>query len=226
MGEKARSFPAGVQVVIGDLTQPDSPVGAVHSVDAVVFTHGSDGSGKQGAELVDYGGVRNVLQALGGKKVRIALMTAIGVTYREGSYSDSTHAHDWKRRSERLVRSSGCEYTIVRPGWFDYNKADEHKLVLIQGDTRRAGTSADGVIARQQLAEVLVASLTSAAASGKTFELVAANGPAQADLEPLFATLDGDSPGGVDGVRDEPNQPLEREPQRVLDDLRTVAHRA
>jgi len=88
-------------------------------------------------------------------------MMAIGVTYREGSYNRSTESHDWKRRGERLVRSSGCEYTIVRPVWFDYNKGNEHHLEFLQGDTRKAGNSSDGVIARQQLAEVLVGSLTS-----------------------------------------------------------------
>jgi uncharacterized protein YbjT (DUF2867 family) len=35
--------------------------------------------------------------------------------------------HDWKRRGERLVRASGLPYTIVRPGWFDYNDAGQHR---------------------------------------------------------------------------------------------------
>jgi hypothetical protein len=30
------------------------------------------------------------------------------------------------------VRASGLPYTIVRPGWFDYNGPDEHRLVLLQ----------------------------------------------------------------------------------------------
>ena len=217
---KARSLPSGAQAVLGDLTRPDTLTAAVEGVEAIVFTHASDGGGKQGAESVDYGGVRNVLQALAGARPRIALMTAIGVTYREGSYNRSTESHDWKRRGERLVRASGCEYTIVRPAWFDYNKANEHQLVFLQGDTRRAGISADGVIARQQLAEVLVASLTSPHAIGKTFELVAKKGPAQKDLEPLFAALEADPKEGIDGVRDEANQPLADEPKRVQEDLR------
>ena len=82
-------------------------------------------------------------------------MTAIGVTNRTGAYNLSTEAHDWKRRSERLVRASGLPYTIVRPGWFDYNAPDEHQLVLLQGDTRQAGNSSDGVIARRQIARNL-----------------------------------------------------------------------
>jgi len=220
---KAAPLPPAAQVVIGDVTRPDTLAAAVDGVDAIVFTLGSDGAGKLGAETVDYGGVRNVLSALGSRKVRIALMTSIGVTNRTGSYNRSTEAHDWKRRSERLVRASGSPYTIVRPGWFDYNKSDEHKLLFLQGDTRQAGNSSDGVIARRQIAEVLVRSLCSAHALRKTFELVAEKGAAQKDLELLFAALDPDAQDALDAVRDTSNQPLEDEPQRVKDDLRMLA---
>ena len=217
--EKARQLPAKAEAAIGDLTRPDTLEAVVKDIDAIVFAHGSDGAGKVGSETVDYGGVRNVLVALGSRKVRIALMTAIGVTNRTGSYNRSTESHDWKRRAERLVRASGCPYTIVRPGWFDYNKADEHQLTFLQGDTRHAGNASDGVIARHQIAEVLVSSLTLDEAVRKTFELVAIKGPAQKDLGPLFAALDPDSNRSLDGVRDMQNQPLEDEPQRVKDDL-------
>src|SRR5271166_1412976 len=118
---KARQLSRKAETVIGDLARPETLSAAVTGVDAIVFTHGSDGAGKAASESVDYGGVRNILAALGSRKVRIALMTSIGVTNRDSSYNRSTEAHDWKRRSERLVRASGLPYTIVRPGWFDYN---------------------------------------------------------------------------------------------------------
>jgi len=220
---KARQFPAQVEVISGDVTRPETLTTAVDGIDAVVFTLGSNGAGKVGAETVDYGGVRNILLALGSRTARIALMTSIGVTNRTGSYNRSTESHDWKRRSERLVRASGLPYTIVRPGWFDYNKANEHQLVFLQGDTRQAGNSSDGVIARSQIAEVLVHCLSSDQALRKTFELVATKGPAQKNLDDPFAALDPDLENGFDGVRDTPNQPLDDEPQRVQDDLRTLA---
>jgi uncharacterized protein YbjT (DUF2867 family) len=165
---KKNQLPRDVQVVIGDVTRPDTLSPAVDGVDAVVFTLGSDGAGKAGAESIDYGGVRNVLQALGSRTVRIALMTSIGVTNRTGDYNRRTEAHDWKRRSERLVRASGMPYTIVRSGWFDYNAPDQHRLVLLQGDKRQAGDSSDGVVARRQIAQVLVHSLNSSQALRKT----------------------------------------------------------
>ena len=219
---KARQLPQETQLSVGDVTQPETLSGAVDGVDAVVFTLGSDGAGKVGAETIDYGGVRNVLAALGSRPARIALMTSIGVTNRTGDYNRRTEAHDWKRRSERLVRASGRPYTIVRPGWFDYNAPTEQRLLLLQGDKRQAGDPSDGAIARRQIAEVLVRSLTSPQADRKTFELVATAGAAQQDFEPLFAALDADPPGSLDAVHDASNMTPEGEPQRVRDDLDAV----
>ena len=84
---------------------------------------------------------------------------------------------------------------------------------------RHAGDPSDGVIARQQIAEILVRSLSSPAALRKTFELVAEHGPAQPDLEALFATLEADPVGALDAVRDRDNQPLSAEPTAVRQDL-------
>ena len=224
---KASQFPAGVQVVVGDLTRAETLAAAVNGVDAIVFTHGSDG-GKAETESVDYGGVRNVLAALGSQHPRIALMSAIGVTNRDGDYNRETEAHDWKRRGERLVRASGLAFTIVRPGWFDYNADDQHRLVLLQGDTRQAGDPSDGVVARQQIAEVLVRSLGSDAAVRKTFELVAERGPAPEspeDFDALFAPLQADPVNALDAVRDRSNMPLEQEPERVRVDLQRLGAR-
>src|SRR5271165_6782746 len=44
--EKARRLPAKAEAVIGDLTRPDTLDAAVKDIDAIVFTHGSDGGGK------------------------------------------------------------------------------------------------------------------------------------------------------------------------------------
>jgi uncharacterized protein YbjT (DUF2867 family) len=220
--DKARGIPAQAHVKIGDVTRPDTLRDAVEGIDAIVVTLGSDGLGKAGAESIDYGGVRNVLGALGSRNVRFALMTAIGVTDRTGSYNRTTEAHDWKRRSERLVRASGLPYTIVRPGWFDYNAPDQHRLVLLQGDRRHAGDPSDGVVARRQIAQVLVHSLSSDQALRKTFELIAATGAAPDDFDTLFAALEADPDGVLDGVRDIANLLLEEEPLRVRDDLSAV----
>lgn len=200
--------PAGAEVLEADITGPLE----LPDVDAVVMVHGTHGDAEE-AERVDYGAVAHVLDALGTRPARIALMTAIGVT------APGRAAQEWKRRSERVLRASGRPYTIVRPSWFDRNDDDQHRLELLQGDRRRAGSPEDGVIASRQIAEVLVGALHIPAADRRTFELVAEHGPAQDDLEPLFAALRPDPEGALDGVLDIEVVPVEDEPQPVRDRL-------
>ncbi|ELE9238658.1 SDR family oxidoreductase [Enterobacter kobei] len=217
--QKSKMLPRGVEIVYGDVSVPETLTGIGDDIDAVIFTLGSDGLGRIGARAVDYGGVRNILQRLKHRPVRVVLMTAIGVTEREGSYNRQTQAHDWKRRAERLVRASGHPYTIVRPGWFDYNKPNEQHIVMLQGDRRHSGTPADGVISRKQIARVLVCALTDDAARNKTLELIAEKGKEQQSLTPLFSCLQQDSAGNNDGVQDLNNMPLDSEPECVIRDL-------
>lgn len=218
-GKARRELPAAAQLVEGEVTRSDGLDKVVEGVDAVVFTLGAGSVRGEQAEAVDYGGVRNVLMALGNLKPRIALMTAIGVTKRSDSRLGELTGHDWKRRAERLVRASGCVYTIVRPGWFDYNAPDQQRLVLLQGDSRWASDPSDGVVSRRQIAEVLVRSLATASAALKTVELVAEHGLATYDFEALFAHLSFDTSGDVDGVEDADNMLPEAEPTRVRADL-------
>lgn len=84
-------------------------------------------------------------------------MTAIGTTGRKGS-------HDWTRRAESLVRASGLAYTIVRPAWCGCDEANQDRLIMQQGDKVPPGNPSDGAIARCQIAEVVVRSLSSKAA--------------------------------------------------------------
>jgi len=219
----AQLLPADAELVVGDVTRPETLPEVVTGTDAIVLTLGSFGTGASSPETVDYAGVRNVLTALDGARPRVALMTSIGATTRSSGYG---HLLEWKRRSERLVRASGLTYTIVRPGWFDMNGPDEHQMVFLQGDRRRSGGPADGRVARADIARVLVAALTAREAAGRTFELVAEQGAAPSDLRSLFAALDQDPPGSLDAARDEANMPLDGEPQRVRDDLDAVRARA
>jgi uncharacterized protein YbjT (DUF2867 family) len=124
------------------------------------------------------------------------------------------------------VRASGLPYTIVRPGWFDYNEPDQQRLVMLQGDRRWASDPSDGVVSRAQIAHVLVASLTSDAANHKSLELVAEHGPAQTDLDPLFHALQPDRPGALDAVLDQENMPLSQEPPRVVRELDAARQRS
>lgn len=215
---RARGLPADVDLVVGDLTNPDTLPAAVDGVDAIVFVHGTTTS-ERDVRDVDYAGVANTLKALAGRTVRIALMTAIGTTRPGAPYAQ------WKLRGERLVRASGNPYTIARPGWFDYNDDNQREIVMLQGDTRQSGTPRDGVIARDEIARVLIDSLSSDVADHKTFELVAENGPEQEDLTPVFAALATDTDASLDGAKDAAVLPLAREPELFRRDLEVIRAR-
>jgi uncharacterized protein YbjT (DUF2867 family) len=207
--ERARQILPDVDIVRGDLEDPATLTAALQDVDAIVFTHGSDSDGRSDSfQRVDYGGVANTLRALDGRRPRMALMTSINVTRRDSAYRELL---DWKRRSERLVRLSGAPYTIVRPGWFDPGASE--RLVIEQGD---AGS---GAVSRELLADVLIRSLLTDTAVGKTFELYATAGAPTADWEGLFAAAEPDIAGSLDGVKDRDNLPLDKEPALVRDDF-------
>jgi hypothetical protein len=123
-------------------------------------------------------------------------------------------------RSGGLIVDSGAgaetdrnPYTIVRPGWFDYNQPDQRTIVMLQGDKRQAGSPADGVIARDDISRVLIDSLQGDAADHKTLELVAEHGTEQEDLTAAFASLTPDSPGSLDAARDDVDLPVDHEPE-------------
>jgi len=210
------------EIFVADITKADELVEAVKNIDAVVFTHGAPSPTPSTSESVNYGAVLNVLDALKGRRVSIALMTAIGVTTRQSSYNKSSQSGEWKLRSERLVRASGNHYTIVRPGWFDYQPASDNKFWLAQGDTRAHLNPSEIGVARVHIAKVLVDALTSKAANGKTFELYDQLGDEQTDLESDFASLIPDRKADSDGPLDKARLPYEEDPTRVKEALSRI----
>ncbi|MET8811704.1 SDR family oxidoreductase [Streptomyces sp. NPDC004549] len=215
--DRARAvLPPRTEIVVGDLTAPDTLTEAVRDIDAVIFVHGSDDDSRpESFERIDYGGVANILTALGNRRPRIVLQTTIFVTRRDHYFNDGGHALDWKRRSERLVRLSGAPYTIVRPGWLDAGPSGDH-LRIEQGDTGEDG------IGRAVLGTLLVEALLDDAALGKTFEVFSGPGPATEDFTALFQGARPDALASADAVRDTANLPLDEEPARVRDDLAHV----
>lgn len=208
--------PQGTTAIAGDLTDPASFAAAVDGIDAVVFT--------RGAPLRELGGAR--------RRLRRCAQHPRGDRRPSGAHrADDRDRRGQPRRRhprlEALLRAPRARLrppsTIVRPGWFDYNEDDQRQLHFLQGDRRWAGSPADGVIARSQIADVRVDALTTDAAIGKTLELVAERGEAQADLEPLFAALGADR--GLDAAADTDNMPLDAEPADVRADLDRVSGR-
>lgn len=219
--QAAKILPEAAELITGDATDEAVLRHATADIDGVILTH-SGHAPEEAIIAVDYGVVKKLLSVLHNKDVHLVLMTSFGVTAPEQPHNQDLHILDWKRRSERLVRLSGHPYTVVRPGWFDYNDASERSIVFLQGDPLRSGTPEAGRIARDEIARVLVDSLIMPGAVRKTFELIAEKGNEQDDLSGLFNRLLPDIAGSSEGVLDPDTLPMKDEPQDVIADLSAV----
>jgi len=176
-----------------DVRDPAQVAAAMRGVGQVISVIGANQvGGDNSAEFVDYGGVKNLVDAaVAGKVNRFVLLTAIGVTDPAHPFNKATKgALAWRFKGEEYLRASGVDYTIVRPGGLVNEPAGQKGLRLEQGDNWRPLLRS--TLSRDDLALVLIESLRQPGARNTTFELV--NDPA---LPPgawreRFATLEPD----------------------------------
>lgn len=181
--------------VTGDVTKPETLGPALAGVSLVVVTiGGTERSGSNSPEFVDYGGVRNLTDAARGAGVRqIVLESSMGVGSGGGILGMmlnllSGDALKWKAKGEAHLRASGVAYTIVRPGGLTDDPAGQTGLVFQQGD------EGSGRIARADVAAVMIAALENPDALGKTFEVFSDGGARRNDWRTAFSSLRKDPP--------------------------------
>ncbi|MDO4888803.1 MAG: SDR family NAD(P)-dependent oxidoreductase [Actinomycetaceae bacterium] len=173
---------ADVDIVAGDVTNPDGLRPALEGAGGVILTHGGDSD----PERVYVGAVRALVQAAGDRRLPVALMSSINVEdVAPGPYAALLSA---KKRGEDVLRGSGLPYTVVRPGWFGATDAGDNRVVLRQGDR-----VAHGGVRVNHVAQVLVEALLSRSAKGRTVEVFSGPGDPVADWEAAFATARADS---------------------------------
>ena len=132
---------------------------------------GTERSGPNSPEFVDFGGVKNLTNAARAAGVRqIVLESSMGVGSGGGLLGMflnllSGDALKWKAQGEAYLRSSGVPYTIIRPGGLTNDPAGQVGIVFQQGD------QGSGRIGRGDVAAVMIAALDNPAALGKTFEV-------------------------------------------------------
>ena len=201
----ARSLPAGVQVVEASPTDAASLATAVDDVDIVILTHGGDAD----VENNYYAVLPALLVALADRpQVHLSLMTSMYISHPSGE------SWDWKRRAERLVRSSGHPYTIVRPGWFDYQGPQDTQIDLRQGDRVGGRPGVD----RRHIAQVLIEGALQPSGEHRTVEVFSQPGAPVTDFEALFAATQQDTETGR-GALDQELVRLADEPARVQADV-------
>jgi uncharacterized protein YbjT (DUF2867 family) len=173
----ARRLGPRPEILLGDVTQPDTLRPAVAAARHIIFTAGCR-SGRPVRESrvrrVEYEGVVNTLDAArrAGFAGRFLYMTASGVGQRSfwtmalNIYKGNTLA--WRGRAESAIRASGLGYTIVRTGMLTNAAAGQRDIVVTQ---RPLPLSPRHRISRADVAEVFVAAMANPNTTGVTFEI-------------------------------------------------------
>ncbi|WP_026423908.1 NAD(P)H-binding protein [Actinokineospora inagensis] len=135
------AFPAGVEVVAGDLTDPDSVTAAVEGVDRLYLL----ATGETAAVL-------GKARAAGATRAVLLSSAAVG---HGGEFEGGSHA-----AAEAAVEGSGLEWTHLRPGMFASNLLGWAPLIRAEGVVREpVAAAAQAPIHELDIAEVAVAAL-------------------------------------------------------------------
>lgn len=144
---------------------------AMQGVDYVICAIGArEWRGENSPRFVDYGGVRNLVDAAGEAGVRHFVLVSSAAAGPHRDHRDNPrfgYVLFWKTKGEAYLRASGVDYTIIGPGGLVNGEGGRSGIrVSSREDYRRA------LIARADVARLAIASLTEPAARNKSFAAV------------------------------------------------------
>jgi uncharacterized protein YbjT (DUF2867 family) len=162
-------LPASVELVIGDVLQPETLAAALGDSTVLLCATGAKPSfDPTGPYKVDFEGTKNLVEVAKAKGIEHFVLVS--------SLCTSQFFHPlnlfwlilvWKKQAEEYIQKSGLTYTIVRPGGL--KNEDNPDSVVMQG----ADTLSEGSIPRQKVAQVCVEALLDPSARNKIVEIVA-----------------------------------------------------
>ncbi len=173
----------GAEPVLVDLETEEVEGGvgsAVEGCGAVVFAAGAGpGSGEARKETMDYGGAAKLIEAAEEHGVRRYLMlSSMGAGDPEGGPEAMRPYLLAKARADERLKSSGLDYTIIRPG----SLTEDEGTGRIEA-TEQLGRR--GEIPREDVARTFAAALENENTFGRTFEILAGETPIQEALTRL-----------------------------------------
>lgn len=184
--EAAKSvLPSTVELVVGDVLQPDSLRMAIADCTVLLSATGASPSfDPTGPYKVDFEGNKNLVDVAKEKGIEQFVMVSSLCT------SKLFHPLNlfwlilvWKKRAEEYIQASGLTYTIVRPGGLK-NEDNTDSVVMSDADTLFEGS-----IPRTKVAQVCVEALFSSESRNKIVEIVAKPDAAARPIQELFAAV-------------------------------------
>jgi len=172
---------AGAEPAVVDLehASEDEVAQAVQGADAVVFAAGAGpGSGPERKDTMDYGGAVKLIEAAKRAGIdRYVIVSSMGADADAGGDDTFAVYLRAKGRADDAVRSSGLDYTVIRPGGLTDDPGTGR--VNLGTDVPR------GSVSRDDVAEVLAAVLHAPGSSGKTADLIGGDVPVTEAVEAL-----------------------------------------
>jgi len=168
------NFPAGVEVLPGDLTDPESIRVAVKGIDKL-FLLNAVVADELTQALITYGIA---------KRARIKHVTYVSV-YKADRFRDVPHFAS-KVAVENALKEFGVHYTILRPGYFFQNDLSLKPLLLGLGIyPMPIGPTGISAVDSHDIAEAAAITLTQNGHQNQTYDLVSSSqitGPGNAAL--------------------------------------------
>lgn len=183
---KAREIlPAGVELVEGDVLQPQTLESALGDSTIILCATGAKpGLDPTEPYRVDFEGTKNLVDAAKAKGIeQFVFVSSMCVSQLFHPLNLFWLILVWKKQAEEYIQKSGLTYTIVRPGGL--KNEDNNDVIIMEG----ADTLFDGSIPRQKVAQVCVEALFEPSAQNKIVEIIAKPEIASKSFGDLFAGI-------------------------------------
>jgi uncharacterized protein YbjT (DUF2867 family) len=184
--EMAKSLlPAGVEIVVGDVLQPQTLPAAIGDATVIFCATGAKPSfDPTGPYQVDFEGTKNLVNVAKSQGVeQFILVSSLCVSKLLHPLNLFWGILVWKKWAEEYIQRSGLAYTIVRPGGLMND--DNSDQVLMTG----ADQLFDGRIPRTKVAQVCVEAAQQATARNKIVEIVAKPDLPERTIAQLFSEV-------------------------------------
>ncbi|NER23149.1 MAG: SDR family oxidoreductase [Symploca sp. SIO1B1] len=180
-------LPAEVELVVGDVLQPESLQAAIADSTILLCATGAKPSFDPTEPYkVDYEGNKNLVDVAKSKGIEhFVLVSSLCVSQFFHPLNLFWLILVWKKQAEAYLQNSGLIYTIVRPGGLK-NEDNSDPVVMSSADTLFEGS-----IPRTKVAQVCVESLSEPEARNKIVEVVAKTEAPEKNWTQLFASVTG-----------------------------------
>ncbi|MFB9861221.1 SDR family oxidoreductase [Salinicoccus siamensis] len=166
----------GIDTVLGDLEKDFSH--AFEGVESVVFAAGSGGdTGADKTVVIDQeGAIETVDNAKDAGIKHFVMLSSMGADQPKESDEKMKFYLYAKHRADEYLKSSGLDYTILRPGMLK-NEAGTSKVRLFEGGTEM------GEVPREDVANVLAHIVDAAKPENKTYYVLEGDTPVEDTLK-------------------------------------------